>query len=278
MTSAQRIDAHQHFWQYNRGRDTWITDSMKVIQRDFLPEHLIPQLNIHQLDGCISVQADTSENETRFLLELANQYNFIKGVVGWVELRSPEVEERLAYLSQFSKLKGFRQMIQAEPDGYMLQPEFQRGIAALKKYSFTYDLVIRSHQLAETIEFVKMFPGQAFILDHIGKPNIAKGARVPWEMEIKELARCENVYCKLSGMVTEADWKTWKHEHFAFYLDVVFNAFGIKRLVYGSDWPVCLVAGNYQDQYMLIANYINSLSDSEKQKIMGVNAAQFYNL
>lgn len=278
MSRAQRIDAHQHFWQYNRARDAWITDSMKVIQRDFLPEHLMPHLNAHGIDGSISVQADASESETRFLLEWANQFTFIKGVVGWIDLQSPQIQNHLEGFSQFSKLKGFRQLVQGEPAGYLLQPEFQHGIAALKKFGYTYDLLIKSHQLAETIEFVRMFPAQPFILDHIAKPQIAKGELTDWEKQIKELALSENIYCKLSGMVTEADWNAWKPEHIVPYLDIIVNAFGTKRLVYGSDWPVCLLAASYQQQYALVTDYINSFSDSEKEGIMGANAVQFYNL
>lgn len=278
VPSVNRIDAHQHFWQYNRERDAWITDEMRVIQRDFFPEDLLPQLKVHGMDGTVAVQADQSEAETRFLLELANQHPFIKGVVGWLDLRSPTIEARLEQFSSFKRLKGVRHIVQAEPTGFLLQPEFQRGVAALRTYSYTYDILIREHQLEEAIAFVTMFPEQKFVVDHLAKPNIGAGEINRWGKLILELARRSNVSCKLSGMITEADWKSWKRDDFTPYLDLVVNAFGTKRLMYGSDWPVCLVAGTYPDQFSIITDYIASFSESEKQAILGENAVRFYNL
>lgn len=276
--APMRIDSHQHFWTYQRERDVWITDEMRVIQRNFYPDQLAPLLNENQIDGCVSVQADQSEAETRFLLEWAHQYKFIKGVVGWMDLQSPHIEERLNYFTQYAKLKGVRHVVQAEPDGFLFQTEFQRGIAALRTHHLTYDLLIKEHQLEEAVEFVKMFPAQKIVVDHLAKPRIGKGDRITWAKQMTALAACDNVYCKLSGMVTEANWKTWKPEDFTPYLDAVLEAFGPQRVMYGSDWPVCLVAASYQDQFNIITHYISRFSDSEKQAILGANAIQFYNL
>lgn len=278
VPSVNRIDAHQHFWQYNRERDAWITDEMRVIQRDFFPEDLLPHVKTHALEGTVAVQADQSEAETRFLLELANQHPFIKGVVGWLDLRSPSIESRLEHFSQFRKLKGLRHVVQAEPTGFLLHPDFQRGIAALRTYSYTYDILIREHQLEEAIAFVTMFPEQKFVVDHIAKPNIRNGNRSTWSKQMTELAKRSNVLCKLSGMVTEADWKNWKRADFTPYLDLVVNAFGTQRVMYGSDWPVCLVAGTYADQFSIVEEFLAPFSDSEKQAILHENAVRFYNL
>ncbi len=275
---ASRIDSHQHFWKYNPKRDAWITEEMKVIQRDFFPDDLAPLLKENNIDGCMAVQADQSEYETNFLLDLANQHTFIKGVVGWVELRSAFVDDRLYHYSKQTKLKGIRHIVQAEPKGFLMQKEFLRGIKALKKYNFTYDILIKEHQLEETLWFVNQFPDQKFVIDHIAKPRIGKEGRTTWEKNLAAIASFENVYCKLSGMVTEADWIHWKPADFTPYLDAVLSCFGKNRVMYGSDWPVCNVAGLYKDQLGIIEHYITRFSDSEKHLIMGENAIRFYNL
>lgn len=273
-----RIDTHQHFWRFDPQRDAWITNDMSVIQRDFLPEDLQPLLQQHQLDGCIAVQADTSEKETKFLLELADQHPFIKGVVGWLDLCSDTIDDRLEHFSQYKKLKGLRHIVQAEPDGFLLRKDFQRGISALEKYNLTYDILIFPHQLEEAIEFVKTFPKQKFILDHGAKPYIKVGKIEPWKSQMETLAGFENVACKVSGLTTEADWNTWDKTSMQPYLEVIFNAFGTKRTLFGSDWPVSLLAGTYAEIITLVEDYISKFSETEQQQIMGLNAKTWYHL
>ena len=273
-----RIDTHQHFWRFDPQRDAWITNDMSVIQRDFLPEDLQPLLQQHQLDGCIAVQADTSEKETKFILELADQHPFIKGVVGWLDLCSDTIDDRLEHFSQYKKLKGLRHIVQAEPDGFLLRKDFQRGISALEKYNLTYDILIFPHQLEEAIEFVKTFPKQKFILDHGAKPYIKVGKIEPWKSQMETLAGFENVACKVSGLTTEADWNTWDKTSMQPYLEVIFNAFGTKRTLFGSDWPVSLLAGTYAEIITLVEDYISKFSETEQQQIMGLNAKTWYHL
>jgi L-fuconolactonase len=273
-----RIDTHQHFWKFDPVRDNWIDDNMKLIQRDFLPPDLAPVLHENKIEGCVSVQADQSENETQFLLDLANKNNFIKGVVGWVDLRSPQLTERLEYYSAFKKLKGFRHIVQAEPIGFMRSPEFSKGIGALKNFNFTYDILIYPHQIQDAIWLVQEHPDQNFVVDHMAKPVIREKEFRNWSAGMKQLASYENVWCKLSGLVTEAVWKEWTQDDFKPYLDFVLQYFGTNRVMYGSDWPVCLVAAAYQNQLGIIEDYLKSFPSSEIHKIMGENAIQFYNL
>lgn len=273
-----RIDTHQHFWRFDPQRDAWITDDMSVIQRDFLPEDLQPLLQQQQLDGCIAVQADTSEKETTFLLELADQHDFIKGVVGWVDLCSDTIEARINYFSKYKKLKGLRHIVQAEPDGFMLRKDFQRGISALEKYNLTYDILIFPHQLEDAIKLVEAFPRQKFIVDHGAKPYIKDGKIKTWKSQMETLAGFENVACKVSGLTTEANWKDWDVITMQPYLDVIFNAFGTKRTLFGSDWPVSLLAGTYAETIALVEDYISKFSETEQQQIMGLNAKTWYHL
>jgi len=251
---------------------------MKVIQRDFSPKDLHPLLQENKIDGCVSVQADQSEGETQFLLINANQNEFIKGVVGWVDLKSEKLENRLSAYTQFPKLKGFRHVVQGEADGFLLQKEFLRGIKALKTFNFTYDILVYARQLEEVLLFVKQFPDQKFVIDHLAKPSIKDKDFTTWAKNMSLIAEFENVSCKLSGMVTEADWKNWKSSDFTAYLDLVFKCFGVNRLMYGSDWPVCLVAASYPQQLNIIETYISKLSVHEKESLMGGNASRFYNL
>jgi len=225
------------------------------------------------------VQADQSEAETAFLLGNASDHDFIKGVVGWVDLRSPGIEDRLDYYSQFEKLKGFRHVLQGEADrALMLKPEFMCGIKALKKHAFTYDILIYPDQLGYVSDFVRDFSSQKFVIDHIAKPDIKAGKIGEWARDMQALAELENVYCKLSGMVTEADWQGWKPGDFTPYLDVVFETFGTERLMFGSDWPVCNVAGGYDKVVGIVKNYTSKLSVNEQDDIWGNTAAGFYNL
>ncbi|MHB8208007.1 amidohydrolase family protein [Mucilaginibacter sp.] len=274
-----RIDSHQHFWKYDPVRYDWIDDSMSVIQKDFLPQDLAPILKANNFNGCITVQSDQSEQENEFQLANANQHGFIKGVVGWVDLQSPKIEERLDYYQQFEKLKGFRHILQGEPQrDFMLRPDFLKGISLLKKYGYTYDILILPDQLEYTAEFVAQFPDQRFVIDHIAKPNIKKKELKEWEKGIRAIAAFENVYCKVSGMVTEDDWHNWQPADFNNYLEVVTNSFGTKRLMYGSDWPVCKIAADYEQVVDIVKGYFLAFSQTEQQAFFGGNAIEFYNI
>ncbi|HEX9509706.1 MAG TPA: amidohydrolase family protein [Puia sp.] len=274
------IDAHQHFWKFDPIRDSWIGPEMKVIQKDFLPADLLPVLKAAGITGSVVVQSDQSEEENEFQLENAHRFDFIKGVVGWVDLQAPYVEEKLAYYRAFPKLKGFRHVLQGEKDrALMLKPAFKKGIGLLQKFGFTYDILIYPDQLGYTREFVASFPDQPFVIDHIAKPYIKdKKITAEWKSAIRAVAAYENVSCKISGMVTEGDWKNWKPEDFRPYLDVVAEAFGPKRILYGSDWPVCLVAASYQQVWQLVQDYFSSFSKEEQAAFFGGNAIKFYNL
>jgi L-fuconolactonase len=273
-----KIDSHQHFWKYNPERDTWITDEMSVIQRNFYPEDLITVLQKNGIDGCVSVQADQSLEETQFLIDFAEKNDFIKAVVGWIDLQAEDIEEQLAVWKSKKKLAGFRHVLQAEPDiDYMLRPQFLRGIKALLKNDFTYDILIFPKHLSVAQKFVSHFPDQAFVLDHIAKPYIKAGLIDDWKKDIEDLAKFENVQCKISGIITEADWGKWTYQHIKPYLDVVFESFGTDRVMFGSDWPVCLVAGEYAQVKAIVETYTKDFSTSEKSKVFGINAAKFYN-
>ena len=274
-----RIDAHQHFWKFDPVRDSWITDEMAVIQKDFFPRDLKESLLRNDFDGSVVVQSDQSENENEFQLKNAEENDFIKGVVGWVDLRAQDVEERLAHYSSFKKMKGFRHVLQGESDrSLMLKPEFMIGIGKLEKYEFTYDILICADQLKYIPEFVGAFMNQKFVIDHLAKPGIKNRDITEWKKEMEKIARFENVYCKISGMVTEADWKNWRQEDFIPYLDVVIEAFGPNRIMYGSDWPVCLVAASYEEMLGIVEEYFCSFSGTEQELFFGKNAIQFYNL
>lgn len=272
------IDAHQHFWQFDPIRDAWIDETMQVIRRDFLPKDLQPILAANEVAGCVAVQADQSEMETNFLLDLAVKHAFIKGVVGWVDLLDKRVGERLVYFSDNPLFKGVRHIAQGEADDFLLRRDFQEGISQLANYGLTYDILVYAHQLPAAIQLVKKFPNQKFVLDHIAKPKISKGLDEVWATNIKALAECPNVSCKLSGMVTETTNFEWAKEDFYPFLGVVLAAFGVNRVMYGSDWPVCLLAADYQEQIGIVESYISTFSQSEQDKIMGDNAIAFYNL
>ena len=273
------LDSHQHFWKYDVQRHGWITDEMKVLKRDYMPPDLQLELKANGMSGSVVVQADQSEQETEFLLELATGYDFIKGVVGWVDLQSPQISERLGYYSQFKKLRGFRHVVQSEADdAFMLRSEFCRGIGALREFGFTYDILIYARQLPAALELVARFPEQPFVVDHIAKPSIRTGTLAPWAAQMRSLSDHENVYCKLSGIVTEADWQNWRPEDIHPYLNVVFETFGPDRLMFGSDWPVCLLAGGYRQVKQLIETYVSKLTIHQQKSIFGLNALRFYGL
>jgi len=274
-----KIDAHQHFWRYDPVRDSWITEKMAVIRRDFLPEDLAPILKKNNFSGCVVVQADESEKENTYLLAYANQFDFIKGIVGWADFCSDKIESQLDYLQQFKKLKGFRSILQgASPPDLMLHPTFRHGISKLRPFNFTYDILIYPDQLKYIPAFVSAFPEQPFVIDHLAKPKIKERDITTWARKIQEIAQFENVYLKISGLVTEADWLNWQQEDFKSYLDIVVNAFGPNRIMFGSDWPVCLVAGAYEDVLGIVQAYFDSFSPEEQNLFFGGNAVRFYNL
>ncbi len=275
----QKIDAHQHFWQFEPVRDNWINDEMKVIQRDFLPGDLHPLLQDFDFDGCVVVQSDQSELENEFQLLNAEQFDFIRGIVGWVDLQAANISERLAFYSSFKKMKGFRHVLQGETDrALMLKPSFINGISQLEKFGFTYDILVFPDQLKHVEKFVQHFPNQKFVIDHIAKPNIKAGEITEWSAQLLAIAAHKNVYCKISGMVTEADWNNWKMEDFAPYLDVIVQAFGANRIMFGSDWPVCLVAASYEQVLQIVTGYFASHTQQERDRFFGLNAIEFYNL
>ena len=272
------IDSHQHFWKYHPERHDWITEAMKPIRRDFQPSDLKPLLDKNNIEGCVVVQVDQTEDETLQLLSLANQHPFVKGVVGWIDLRNNNLESRLEYFSTLKKLKGFRHIVQGEKPGFLAQPDFISGVRLLNKYSLTYDLLIYHHQLTEAIAFLDKIPDTAIVVDHISKPAIREGEVSGWAKNMAAMAKFPNVYCKVSGMVTEANWSAWKQDDFSPYLDVVFQEFGTDRLMYGSDWPVCLLAASYDEQLSILQKYLTKFSSGEKAKVLGGNAERFYNL
>lgn len=274
-----KIDAHQHFWKFDSVNHSWITEDMAVIRRDFMPQDLEPVLKRNGMDGCVLVQVDQTPEENLFQLKNAREHDFIKGVVGWVDLRSVDIEEQLQELRGHDLLKGFRHILQGEDDrALMLRPEFLNGVGKLRHYGFTYDILIFPDQLVYAAEFAGRFPDLPMVLDHIAKPDIRGGEAGDWEQGLRELAKRENVYCKVSGMVTEARWRHWKHEDFVPYLDVVFDAFGTDRVMFGSDWPVCLVSAGYEALKEITDEYISGFSGYERELFMGGNAVKFYNL
>ncbi|SHK69234.1 L-fuconolactonase [Reichenbachiella agariperforans] len=274
-----RIDSHQHFWQYNTKKHAWINAEMAVIQKDFFPSDLRDVLIHSGLEGSVAVQADQTETETEFLLDMAVKYDFIKAVVGWVDLRSPDVASRLAHYSKNEKFVGVRHVVQDEPDPeFMLREDFQRGLAQLKDYGLTYDVLIFPTQMKAALETIERHPEQPFVIDHIAKPYIKAGKIDEWKDYMQQIASHHNVMCKLSGMVTEADWTRWRYDDFVPYLDVVVDAFGVDRLMYGSDWPVCLLGGTYEVIKSVVDQYFASYSLTDQSKIYGENAVRFYGI
>ena len=276
----QRIDAHQHFWKFDPVRDSWINGDMSVIARDFLPNDLLPLLQRNNIDGTVLVQTCHMDEDNRFMLELADQHSFIKGVVGWVNLQSIKVEDKLKYYHErYPKMRGFRHVLQADPDDQlMLRDSFKNGISLLNKYNFTYDILIYPTHLKYAEQLVAEFPDQKFVVDHLAKPHIKTKVIDGWKRDIEALSKHLNVYCKVSGMLTEADWYSWKTDDFTPYLDTVFNAFSINRVLYGSDWPVCKLAGGYNRALEILQIYTSRFSEKEQALFYGGNAIEFYNL
>jgi L-fuconolactonase len=274
-----KIDSHHHFWKYDPVRYSWMNERMEILKRDYQPDDLLQEIERVGIDGVVSVQADQSMQETDELLEHASQHEFIRGVVGWFPLADPAVEEMLAEYSKNPWLKGVRHVVQDEPDDrFILGNGFNEGIRKLKKFDLVYDILIYERQLASSIEFVDLHPGQSFVLDHVAKPRIGDGLMEPWKEQMFELAKRENVTCKLSGMATEANWKEWTYEALRPYMDVALDAFGPDRLMFGSDWPVARLAVDYEPWVKLCREFISSLSQDECEAIEGGNAVRAYRL
>jgi L-fuconolactonase len=273
------IDSHQHFWHYSPAEHAWMSDEMRQLKRDFLPEDLEPLLKSIGLEGCIAVQACQTLEETRWLLELSDRHAFIKGVVGWVDIRSADLPGQLETFATHPKFVGVRHFVQDEPDDeFMLRAEFMNGIAQLRGFDLTYDLLLYPRHLRAAAQLVQKFPEQPFVLDHAGKPRIAEGLLSPWREDLRELASAPNVLCKLSGMVTEAKWNQWKPAEFTRYLDSVVEAFTPERLMVGSDWPVCLLSGDYASTMQIVIDYVQQFSPAAQSEILGGNCARFYGI
>jgi L-fuconolactonase len=274
-----RIDAHQHFWRYHPAEFGWIGEGMEALQRDFLPAELKREIGAAGIDGVVSVQAQQSLDETLWLLELAAANDFIKGVVGWVPLASAQVRRDLELLAANPKLKGVRHVLQGEPEESWLHNEhFNAGIDALKEFGLVYDLLIFERQLPAAIKFVDRHPSQIFVLDHLGKPRVKDGFLEPWNRNIRELAKRENVICKISGLVTEADWLAWTEVQLQPYVETVLEAFGSSRVMFGSDWPVCRVASDYSRWVNAVERLAGKLSLIERTQILGETASEVYRL
>ena len=277
--TVQSIDAHHHLWRYAPSEYGWIDESMAALQRDFLPSHLVAELAAAGIDGTIAVQARQTLDETRWLLALADETPAIRGVVGWAPIAGEDFPGVMEEFGDATKLKGLRHVIQGEKDAYyMLREDFNAGIRSLEGSGLVYDILVHERQLPQTIEFVDAHPRQVFVLDHIAKPLIAAGTLEPWATHIRELARRENVSCKLSGMVTEANWTHWSHATLKPYLDIVVEAFGPARLMAGSDWPVCLVACGYRQWFDLLRVHFAGYSQEEQSALFGGSAIKVYHL
>jgi L-fuconolactonase len=274
-----RIDSHQHFWRYNSAEYGWIDESMGALRRDFLPDDLQVEMDRAGIDACIAVQARQSLEETRWLLDLADAHSFIAGVVGWIDLQAGDALEQLEQFAGHSKLVGVRHVLQSELDErYMLRPAFCRGISLLEDLNLTYDLLIYPKHLPVAADFVSRFRRQRFVVDHLAKPDIKSGEIREWENGLRRLAEYPHVFCKLSGMVTEADWSRWTPDQIRPYLDVAVDCFGAHRLLMGSDWPVCTVAADYARAISVVDTFLAARPEADRDAVMGGNASRFWNL
>lgn len=273
-----RVDAHQHYWHYNPVRDSWIGEDMHPLRRDFLPDHVTPALRAVTIDAVVAVQADQSERETELLLAIARLYPIVRGVVGWVDLRSEHLDERLAHWQGSRSLKGFRHIAQAEPDDFLVDARIVGGVQQLGARGLSFDLLVYPRQLAAAELLVAECGDTMFVLDHGGKPPIASGAVGDWAQDVRHLARHPHVVCKVSGLVTEASWSTWAPHHITPYLDTLLDCFGPDRLMFGSDWPVCLLAADYARVHDLVAQWATKLSSVEQAQLFGGTAARVYRL
>jgi L-fuconolactonase len=278
-SAPRRIDAHQHFWHYEAADYPWIDEPLAALRRDFLPADLQPLLGPSGVDATVAVQACATLEETEWLLDLADAHPFIAGVVGWVDLQSPEVRSQLDRFAGRRKLKGIRHVVQSEPDPrFLMRPDFQRGVAMLQELGLAYDLLLHPRHLPVAAEFARLFAGQPLVLDHLGKPDIRGGGLRAWARDLGRLAACSNVSAKLSGLVTEADWRAWTPEQIAPYLDVALDCFGPERLMIGSDWPVCTVAGDYARTMRVVTESLGRRGEEEREAVLGGNAARFYGI
>jgi len=274
-----RLDSHQHFWSYSESEYDWIDERMNRIRRDFAPGDLEPILRRNGFDGSVAVQVRQSVEETDYLLGLADEHDSIRGVVGWVDLRSPGARGDLERFSEHARFRGVRHVVQAEPDDrFLLRHDFLRGVELLRDLDLTYDILVYHRHLPVVVDFVARFPEHRLVLDHIGKPAIAMGELDPWASSIRKLGKFENLYCKVSGMVTEADWSGWKRSDFTLYLEIVLESFGPRRLLFGSDWPVATLAASYEQVVEIVEGFLDPLSSTEKDAVFGGNAADFYGL
>jgi len=274
-----RLDTHQHFWRYDPAQHVWMTDAMGALRRDYLPTDLEPLLGAAGFDGTIAVQARQVVEETEWLLQLADSHPFIRGVVGWVDLRSPRVGDELARYSRHPKLVGVRHVVHDEPDDdFVLRPDFRAGVARLRELGLTYDLLLFPKHLPFATRLAEEFPEQPFVLDHVAKPFIRDGVLSPWREDLQRLAAFPNVFCKLSGMVTEARWGQWRAGELHPYLDAVVEAFGVERLMIGSDWPVCTLSSDYARTMALVVDYVQRFPVEVRDGILGGNGARFYGL
>ncbi|HEY4785774.1 MAG TPA: amidohydrolase family protein [Bacteroidales bacterium] len=274
-----KIDSHQHFWIYKKEEYSWMCGGMETIMKDHMPPQLDEELRKAGFSGSVAVQARQSIEETEWLLKLADRYDIIKGVVGWVDLQSSNLEEQLKKYSKHPRFVGVRHVVQDEPESdFILGKNFLQGIATLKQFDLAYDILIFPRHLTHAIKFVEKFPEQTFILDHIAKPYIRDKKISPWKEDIEQLAAHPNVYCKVSGMVTETYWNGWKPEDFYPYLDVIFKSFGTNRVMIGSDWPVCKLAGNYSQVLSIVIDYMKDFPEKEKARVLGENAIKAYKL
>jgi L-fucono-1,5-lactonase len=274
------IDAHHHLWKYSAAEYGWIAPEMRAIRRDFLPEDLEPLMHHFDIDGTVAVQARQTVEETAWLLDLAEKHPIIRGVVGWVPLTDGAgVKRSLERFAGNPKLRGVRHVVQDEPDDrFMFRPDFQRGVGQLAEFGLAYDLLLHPRHLPFATQLVRQFPAQTFVLDHLAKPAIADGIIEPWRRDIRELAKCPNVSCKLSGMVTEARWREWKRDDFRPYLDTAFEAFGASRLMIGSDWPVCTLSAEYAQTFGVVIDFLDQLTEEQREGILGGNCARIYGI
>jgi L-fuconolactonase len=279
QTAPLRIDSHHHFWRYSAAEYGWIDDSMRALRRDFLPEHLRAEIERSGVRGAVSVQARQSIEETKFLLDFADQHDFLLGVVGWAPLVDPGVERIIEKLAARKKLHGLRHVVQGEPDNrFILRDDFNAGVAKLSQFGLVYDILIYERHLPYAIQFVDRHPKQRFVLDHIAKPRIKDNALSPWRENLRELAKRQNVYCKLSGVATEADYRNWTEAQIHPYIETALEAFGARRMMFGSDWPVCLAATTYGDWLGIVTRAIRRLSETEQARVLGETAVEAYGL
>ena len=274
-----RVDAHQHFWRYTASAYEWIDETMPGLKRDFLPDDLRPELARAGFDASIAVQAQQTIEETEWLLDLAEANPFVAGVIGWVDLRSDDVGDRLARIAARPRLIGVRHIVQSEPDDrFLLDADFCRGVAALRDFDLTYDILIYPRHLPVAADFVARFESQPFVLDHLAKPDVRRGALDAWARDLERLAQAPNVMCKVSGLVTEADWERWTPGQLRPYLDVAFDCFGPDRLIAGSDWPVCTLAAGYSRTMAVLTDYLSARPVPERDAVLGGNAGRLWRL